>query len=376
MVITIKKLIEYRRHLHKYPEIGFNTKNTINYIVKIINSISYNQEKIKLNICEVENSLIVTLKTKESTILGFRADIDALEIVEKNDVIYKSINSYMHACGHDAHTAIALRVIIHILENPNLLNGTIRFIFQNAEEGPNEGGAYHLINNPLIKEIESIFALHVNSELEPFCIYYKKNSIMAASNTFKIELFGKSAHVARFNEGIDVLDVGMRIYKKLKEISIDGLLYVGKFESGKATNIVPSYTLIEGTIRTFETREFNRIKEIIYKILKEESTYNEFSISYNNGYPSIINNSELVNLLIKSSTNKNIKICKLENAYLLSDDFSRYQINSNICYFFIGTKKNQPLVLHSDIFDINEDSLVVGYKILLELIKNYNFKYA
>ena len=375
-MINIKELIKYRRHLHKYPEIGFETTNTINFIFNEINNIDYNKDKIKLLINKINNNLIVTLSTKNSNILGFRADIDALEIKETNNISYKSTNNYMHACGHDAHTAISLRVITYLLENPTILNGTVRFIFQNAEEGPNEGGAFHLIENDLIKEITSIFALHVNSELEPFTIYYRYNEIMAQSNMFKIELFGKSSHITRFKEGIDVLKIGIKIYNKIMNLTKKDLIYIGKFNSGVSSNIVSEYTKIEGSIRTFHLQNYRYIYKKIGQIIKRYSKNNKYKISYNNGYPPVINNKQLTDLLINCSNNLNINIKYLKKPFLLSDDFSRYSVNSQICYFFIGTKLNKNTPLHSSNFTINEDALKTGFDIFIELIKNYPFKYV
>ena len=196
-----------------YPEIGFDTKNTKNYIISKIKEVKYNKEIIKLDIIEIYDSLIITLKTKESKILGFRADIDGLEIKEQNNCNYKSTNNYMHACGHDAHTSILLFLIIDILNHPEILQGTIRCIFQTAEEGPGCGGAYYLYNHNLIKEIDYFYALHVNSELKRNSIFYNDSFLMASSTTFKLELFGKESHITRFQEGIDVLKKGILIYK-------------------------------------------------------------------------------------------------------------------------------------------------------------------
>ena len=120
-MIYIKELIEYRRHFHKYPEIGFNTGETIKYIIGILNNIEYNKDIISLKLNRIDNNLIVTLSTKPSTILGFRADIDALKIKEETSLEFKSTNNYMHACGHDAHSAITLRVITYLLNNPCIL---------------------------------------------------------------------------------------------------------------------------------------------------------------------------------------------------------------------------------------------------------------
>ena len=375
-MIFIKELIKYRRHFHKYPEGGFNTENTINYIVDILNNIHYDKNIINLLINRLDNNLIVTLSTRSSSILGFRADIDALEINEETNLEFKSTNNYMHACGHDAHTAIALRVITYTLNNPSILNGTIRFIFQNAEEGPDNGGAYYLINNTLIKEIETLYALHVNSELEPNIVYYRYNEIMASSNCFKIELFGKASHITRYNDGVDVLKIGIKIYNRINKIKTKDLIYIGKFNSGIATNIVPEYTKIEGSIRTFYLSNFRYIYYLINQIVKRYTKNIKYHISYNNGYPSVINNKDAVDLLLKCCNKQNIKYSLLNKPFLLSDDFSRYSKNSKICYFFIGTKLINSTPLHSSKFMINEDALKAGFDILVELIKNYPFRYV
>ena len=371
-LIPINKLIEYRRYLHKYPEIGFNTRNTKDYIISKINEIDYDSKKIKLDILEVSDSLIITLSTKKSTILGFRTDIDGLEITEENDCSYKSTNNYMHACGHDAHSAILLYLIVDILNNPTHLNGTIRFICQTAEEGPDNGGAYYLYNHPLIQEIDYFYALHVNSELDSNTIYYKEDYIMASSTTFRIELFGTSSHITRSNEGIDVLKKGILIYNEINNITIkDSLIYIGKFNCGTSTNIVPSHLIIEGSIRTFDENILELIKSNIYNIVLKYCSNCKFNIEYNSGYPSLNNNIESLNLLIECCNLINCNIYKLDKAFYLSDDFSRFSKHNKICYFFLGTKKDKSVPLHSSAFDINEESLILGYHIYKKIISEY-----
>lgn len=355
-----------------YPEIGFNTRNTKNYIINKIKEINYDKNVIKLEIVEISDSLIITLQTKKSKILGFRADIDALEINEVNNCTYKSTNNYMHACGHDAHTSILLFLITDILNNPKILNGTIRCIFQTAEEGPGNGGAYYLIDNDLIKEIDYLYALHVNSELERNSIYYKDNYLMASSTTFKIELFGKESHITRYTEGIDVLKIGLLIYNDINNIKLnDSLIYIGILKSGNATNIVPSYLILEGSIRTFDNNTLELIKNYIYDIVLKHMGNLKFNVEYNNGYPSLKNNLDSTNLLVKCCNLLNCNIYKLDKPFYLSDDFSRYSKYSKICYFFLGTKKDNGYILHSNNFDIDEDSLYLGYLVYKKIISEY-----
>lgn len=376
----LKELITIRRHLHKNPEIGFETAETKKYIKEKLAEIKFDTTKITMTIHEIQHSLIVIVTNNQGRVLGLRADIDALELKEENTFNYKSKNNYMHACGHDAHTAILLVTISQILKEPHLINGTIKFIFQTAEEGPDDGGAYYLAQHEIIKNLDEIYALHVNSELETGTIALKAGPMMAESNAFKIELFGKSAHIASYHNGKDALKIGTSIVTKIDSIkttdispNIPCVIAIGSFQSGTSPNIISNYTKIEGTIRTFDKQTKETIIERIKNIVKTNCADNNinYEIKFNAGYPPIINNPELVEQITKIAKTIPIKGKIIQDHLFICDDFSRYLEHIKGVYYFLGTKKDFPIPLHSSKFDLDEQAMYLGYLMHMKTITHF-----
>lgn len=376
-MLIIDRLISVRRYLHQNPEIGFNTTKTISFLKNKINSS--NKYSVLLDMITIKGSLIVVLTpfnfNQSKITLGFRSDIDALKIKELNDVPYRSTNSYMHACGHDAHTSILLNTIIYLLEHPRLIKNKLVFIFQAAEEGPGNGGAYYLVNHKIIKDIDYLFNVHVNSTLDASKIYLKDNILYSSGTTFRIKIFGKSSHVNNYNCGIDALKIGLNVTSKINNIKTTylspfdkSIIMVNKFSSGTSTNIVSSNTVIEGTIRYFNPSSLSLIKNKIDDILKSEAT--NYEIKYNNGYPAIINDSSLFNFSNFLLKHSKIKYEIIDEPFYLTDDFSRYSKNSKCFYYLLGTKMSKSVVLHSPHFELNEESMFTGFLCNLLVIKN------
>lgn len=379
----LNELIDIRRYLHMHPEIGFSTENTISFIKRKITDLNFDKTKINLKIHEINHSLIVIFSTcNNGKIIGLRSDIDGLSLKEENNTPYKSTNDYMHACGHDAHTAILLTVLLYLLKNPHLINGTIKFIFQAAEEGPNEGGAYYLANHYLLSDVDEFYALHVNSEIDSGIIAIRKGPIMAESNAFKIEIFGKSTHIGLYHQSIDALKIGIKIIQEIESIktsiiapSIPCIISIGSFQSGSLPNIISNYTKIEGTVRTFNQNVKQIIIEKIKQITKSKcDLYNaNYQINFNTGYPPIINSNKSFEFILNVAKDINVPVKILDEPFFFSDDFSRYLINEKGAYYFLGTKKDLPIPLHSSFFDINEDAMYIGFLMHLQtIIKFFN----
>lgn len=360
-----------------HPEVGFNTSNTIIYLkTQILSKKCQNLYKM----ITFKGSLIVEvnpLKPVNDIVIGFRSDIDALKIKELNDFDYRSTNNYMHACGHDVHTSILLSTLLFLLDHPNLIKNKLVFVFQAAEEGPGNGGAYQLINNPIVKNIGYFFNLHVNSTLESSVIYLKDDWLYASGRTFKIKIFGKSSHVANYNEGIDALKIGINVVYKINNIRITKLgpnekavVMVNKFKSGKSTNVISDLCILEGTIRYFDSHSLKIIINEINNILDSEKI--NYQISFNNGYPAVINDSQLFNFACTVLKHSKIKYQIIDETYYLTDDFGRYNKNSKCFYYLLGTKNKYPTCLHSANFDVDESSMFEGFLFNLLIIKNIN----
>lgn len=360
-----------------HPEIGFNTNNTITYLKTQILSKNC-QNLVKMSV--IKGSLIVEVNPNNQVndlVLGFRSDIDALKIKELNDVHYRSTNNYMHACGHDVHCSILLCTLLYLLDHPHLVKNKLVFVFQAAEEGPGNGGAYFLINNPIIKNIDYFFNVHVNSCLEPGVIYLKDNKLYSSGMTFKIKIFGKSAHVANYHEGIDALKIGINVLYKINNIRATkigpnekAIVMVNKFKSGNATNVISDLCIMEGTIRYFDSYSLKAIIKEINNILDSEKI--NYQLSFNNGYPAVINDSALFNFACTLLKHSKIKYQIIDETFYLTDDFGRYNQNSKCFYYLLGTKNKYPTVLHSANFDVDETTMYEGFLFNLLIIKNIN----
>lgn len=340
----LSELRRIRRHLHRYPEIGMDTKQTLLFI----------QTESGCKTMELTtNSAII--KLGEGNIkLAFRFEMDALPIQEKNECEYKSTNHYMHACGHDGHMAIGL-VLIKLLKQQHF-DGAVLFVFQNAEESG--AGAKQLLAK-MNYEIPCMFALHLLPNLAKHHIATNTGAIMANSCEFKIETFGVSAHAGMKEQGIDALMELVDIYQNLYTFKseLPFVLHVGKMSGGKVMNQVADYAYLEGTMRCYDEVLF---KQLLMHIQKKGKT------TLGIPYRSVVNDEQLVKTF-KQLT----QVDKIEPLYL-SDDFGYFSHAFPSLYFFLGIGETSSL--HSATFDFDEAVLLTGLKVCVKLLNEYGIQ--
>lgn len=279
------KLIEWRRHIHQYPELGNREVNTQQYIANHLKSLG-----IEVTLMAKTGVLGVLKGGKPGPVVALRADIDALPVAERVDIPFKSkvMAEYqgnqvpvMHACGHDTHTSILMGTAEVLAAMKNDIPGTVKFFFQPAEEGPpanEEGGAPLMIkegamDNP---KVDAVFGLHIASSLEIGKIKYKSGSMMASSDWFTIKVKGKQTHGSTPWTGIDPIVVGTQIINNLQTIVsrqedltiAPVVITVGKFHSGVRANIIPETAELEGTIRTLDSKMQKDVHEKIKLVAK------------------------------------------------------------------------------------------------------------
>ncbi|MFW5794128.1 MAG: M20 metallopeptidase family protein [Bacillota bacterium] len=373
-----KYIIKHRRFLHAYPETGFNCKNTNNYI--------YNELK-KLDIDEILNvgdySLVATINNGEGNITGLRADFDALNITEKTGLSFKSKNvGKMHACGHDAHTAMLLGAAKYLSENKNLWKGTVKLIFQEAEEGPTPGGALAIVKSGIIDDCDDFFALHVSPNYKTNHLAINYGEAMAAADTLDLELIGKGAHAALPEEGIDpiimqaefILQAQEIISRKISPME-KAVITIAKVEAGTTHNVIPEKAKLRGTIRTFNNQVREKVKNELELIAKSISLRHKgsYKMKYAYGYDPTINSSRSTNELVEAARtvlgNKNVEI--LSQPMAGSEDFSRYINLKRGALAWLGVKQvdKETYNIHHPQFNLNEDALIQGTKIFIEIIK-------
>jgi amidohydrolase len=369
-----ERIIEIRHDLHKHPELSGKEEHT-KYLVKgILEASGYTIKEF-----DDHFGLIADLKISDSAkTVAIRADMDALPILEKTGKEYASeVEGIMHACGHDSHTAIALGSAIAISKFKDKLLGNIRFIFQPSEESKN-GGSTEMIAGGALEGVGAIFGLHAYPYLNTGQIGFKYGVMMASADIFTIEVFGISAHGARPHEGVDAILVTSMIVNSLNHIvsrKIDPLhpavISLGTIEGGKASNIICDHVLLTGTVRTVNESIRNNIPQMMEESIKGvcKSMGATYNFDYQFGQPELVNHDDMVDILLGEA----IKIIGKESCIDLVDpvmggeDFSEYLQLIPGAFFRLGTcneEKQTCAPQHNSRFDVDDDALKVGMKVL------------
>ncbi|MCC0763260.1 amidohydrolase [Clostridioides sp. ES-S-0006-03] len=364
-------VIDIRRDLHKTPELGLEEFQTKKKIIKYL-------DEIGISYIEYENHTGVTAYINVNPnfeTIAIRADIDALPITEKLNLPYKSINlGKMHACGHDAHTAILLGTCNILFKLKDYLNVNVKFFFQPAEE--TIGGAKLMIEDGCMKnpDVNYIFGLHVNPNIDKSLIELKYNTLNASTDTLCISVYGSKCHGAYPHQGVDAIVISAHIITALQTIvsrntnpTDSVVISLGKIEGGIKENIVCDKVVIKGTLRTLtqETRDFSkkRIREVCDFTCKTFG--GNIDVEIEEGYPSLINSNSLVDYVKQNAVElfgkENILI--KDTPTLGAEDFSYFLEYCEGVFYHLGCAnqgKNINSPLHTDTFDIDEDCLITG----------------
>ena len=369
-------IIETRRDFHKHPELSFNEIRTSKIVAKKLESFGI---KVKTNVGKTGVVGVLTGKASGPTI-GLRADMDALPIQETGDVSYKSMNDgVMHACGHDAHTAMLLGAAEALSTLKEKINGEIRFIFQPAEEG--YAGAKFMIEDGAIDGVDEIYGLHVWNYQQSGTIGIKSGPVMAAADMFTIKITGKGGHGATPQGTIDCVVVASHLIQALQTIISRNtnplestVVTVGQINGGYNFNIIADEIILKGTTRAYTQSN----KELIKKRMEEiivgiEQTFGaKIQLHYKDGYPPVINHKESTDK-IKNIAKNIVGENNVMNPYLSmgGEDFSYFLNKIPGCFFFLGSSpKNSPpmsIPQHCSHFDIDEESMLIGSSIFVEL---------
>lgn len=353
--------IKYRKDLHKIPELGrceFKTKEYLLNILKNLNAEIF---------LPTPTAVVAYFNANKNKTICFRADMDALQINEANNVEYKSIHpGFMHACGHDGHMAMLLDYATWASDNLDKLTSNVVCLFQPSEE--DKAGALDIIQSNILDEleVEEIYGIHIWPTLKENELYTKYDALLASSSELNIEFYGKSVHAANFNQGIDALKIAaefmLDFYNFCEKIKTKHLISFGKFESGKTRNIISDYTRIEATMRNFDDDTFILMKEELFNL--KNKYQNKFgikiNIELNDLYKSVINSNELVNKYKNS-----LKLNLLADSFMQAEDFGCYTRKYKSMFMLLGASNK--VMLHTNNFDFNMEILETGvnaYKII------------
>jgi len=389
------KVIEWRRDFHQNPELSNREFKTAEKIAAHLKSLD-----LEVQTGIAHTGVVGILKGDyPGKVLALRADIDALPVTERADLPFKSeVTStfggldvgVMHACGHDTHTAILMGVAEILSKNKDKIHGTIKFIFQPAEEGApvgEEGGAQLMIKEGVLEnpKVDAIFGLHIKSEIPIKTIAYKPGGFMAAAQRFEINIKGKQSHGSTPWTSIDPIMAGVKIIDGLQTIVSREMpltqeavvITVGKFTSGVRNNIIPESAQIIGTIRTLDydmqAKVNKRMKEMVPAIAKAYRA--EATIDIADGTAITYNNLELTAKMApsleKAAGKDNVNIMK---AITGAEDFSFYQKEVPGLFFFLGgmTPGNtKAFPHHTPDFFIDERGMLLGVKTFIQLSLDY-----
>lgn len=372
-----EKMVKWRRHLHKHPELSFHEYETVRYIEEILKSYS------ELTIQKLtETSVVAVLKgAKPGKTIALRADIDALPITEEADVEFKSENpGVMHACGHDTHTAMLLGAVDTLVKMQDDLSGTVKFIFQHAEELP-PGGAVELVRAGVMDDVDMVFGLHIFPMIPTGMIGISPGAFSSASDIATLLIKGKGAHGSMPDLAVDPILIGSEIVINLNHIIsrnvsplANSVISVGAFHSGTVANIIPDTAQLELTIRNNDpkVREFvkNRMEEVIAGVCKMYGAEYEFDYTY--GYDAVINDEKAVELVKEAA----LKTVGEENFFLMSpmmggEDFSAYTQVRPGAFFVLGggsADDGYRYINHHPKFKIDEDCFSSGAAMHVQLI--------
>lgn len=361
--------VELRHLLHQNPELMYEEFKT----TKILYENLYLVPSIKIH-KPLETGLVVEYKVNEREYLLFRTDIDALPIEEKNDCAFKSTNNFMHACGHDVHSAILYGFILKVVERK--INQNMIFVFQPAEEGG--GGAEKVLNSGVLDSynIKHAFALHVTDEYDFGTIASTSGELFASSVEIDIMVTGKSAHVAFPDKGIDSLKILRKILDEVDKIILDAekptLFGCGKISGGTVRNIIAETAIAECTLRTLS---IEKSKEIINKFeVVSENLENEtgakIKINCNAFYAEVTVDKHLYlhckNIL---GSKYNFIDCGLK---LTAEDFGYFTKRYPSFMFWLGTYTNHRSGLHTPNFLPPDEIIEKGIEIYLTILDSFN----
>ena len=369
-----ERIVQIRHEIHQNPELSGEEEETNLLIRSILEA-----EGIPFKTFETHYGLVADIvKDPALPTVAIRGDMDALPMPENSSKPYASKKEgIMHACGHDAHTATALGCALVLNRVKEKLPGNVRIIFQPAEEVLH-GGSNQMIEDGALEGVSAIFGLHVYPYLRTGQIGYKYGVMMASADTFSFDIYGKTAHGARPHEGIDAVLVTAMVINSLNHIvsrRIDPLhpavISMGKIEGGNAPNIICDFVTVAGTVRTVNESVRKKIPEMMEATIKGicDAMDAKYHFDYKFGPPELTNNDHMVDIVKKAAEEVVGKegLIDLVDPVMGGEDFSRYLQIVPGAFFRLGVcneEKGTCVPQHNTRFDVDDDSLAIGMKIL------------
>lgn len=354
-------LISIRRNLHEHPELSYEEFETTKAIKNWLE-----EKNITIINSNLETGVIAEISGNNSgPLIAIRADIDALPIQEETNLPYASkIDGRMHACGHDFHTAAIIGTAYLLKEKEFSLSGTVRFIFQPAEESSN--GACKVIEAGHLHGVQAIFGMHNKPDLPVGTIGIKDGPLMAGVDRFEIEIHGVGTHAAVPDAGVDPIVASSQIVMALQTIvsrninsSHNAVVSVTNIHSGNTWNVIPEKATLEGTVRTFQTETREKIPTLMKRIIQgvSDALGVKTEFRFYAGPPAVHNDTSLTNLSTQVAENMNLNIIT-PTPSMAGEDFSFYQQEIPGSFVFMGTSGTHEW--HHPAFTVDERALPIS----------------
>ena len=370
-----KNIIDWRRDFHQYPELGFDEHRTSKIIGETLKEMGLAP---KMNVGKT--GVTADLTFGEGPTIALRADMDALPMQEASGLDFSSKHDgVMHACGHDGHMAMLLGAAKVLTQNGNSFNGTIRFIFQPAEEGA--GGARYMIEDGCLDGVDEIYGIHVWNYQPVGEVGITDGPVLAAADMFEINIKGIGGHGAAPQGTVDAVVVSSHLVQALQTIVSRNtnplestVVTIGTISGGHNFNIIADEVTLSGTARAYTEENRNLIKtrmaEIIDGVAKTFGA--EISFDYEDGYPPTINHTDPVNKVLKAAERVVGEKAGMPYLSMGGEDFSYYLQKIPGCFFFVGSAPNDQKLFetphHCSHFTMDERALLVGPSIYLNLV--------
>ena len=379
-----QELIDWRRHIHMHPELGFEETETAKLVTEKLEEMGIEAQT------GVGKTGVVGYLGEGSPVIGIRADMDALPIQEENDVPYKSQTpGLMHACGHDAHTAMLLGAAKLLSEMPERPAGQIRFFFQPSEErsdDENKSGAIRMIEDGALEETDAVIALHVISEQPANTIRIKGGPTTAAADSFKITIYGTGGHGAYPHMGTDpvhMLAQAINAINGIRARRIDptgaAAVSIGSVHGGAVSNVIPSEIELTGTMRSYDPEIREQLKDEVRTAMGVVTALGgRFEVEFTSGYPATHNDHAVADMIAETASSMLGDEALLEPVSGMgAEDFSYMTQKAPGAMFWLGAKldeNNRPH--HTPVFDISEDCLPTGAAMLADVAQQLLTKHG
>ena len=370
-----KSIIDWRRDFHRYPELGFDEHRTSKIIGEALKEMGLAP---KMNVGKT--GVTADLTFGEGPTIALRADMDALPMQETSGLDFSSKHDgVMHACGHDGHMAMLLGAAKVLIQNGDIFNGTVRFIFQPAEEGA--GGARYMIEDGCLDGVDEIYGIHVWNYQPVGEVGITDGPVLAAADMFDIKIKGIGGHGAAPQGTVDAVVVASHLVQALQTIVSRNtnplestVVTIGTINGGHNFNIIADEVTLSGTARAYTEENRNLIKtrmtEIIDGVAKTFGA--EISFDYEDGYPPTINHTDPVNKVLKAAERVVGEKAGMPYLSMGGEDFSYYLQKIPGCFFFVGSAPNDQKLFetphHCSHFTMDERALLVGPSIYLNLV--------